>query len=188
MYFKLKIDPTHSTLNCDPANNLSNWQNIPEELINNSQWVCFMFVDKGKEKPDKVPYDPSNGWNASTDDPKTWSTFEKAVTSFENKGFDGIGYVFSEDDDYCGIDLDNCIKNGQILPFAHEIINNINSYTEVSPSGTGVHIIIKGKKNGERCRKKGVEIYDKNQFFTMTGNHIAGTVFTIEPRQEGGTL
>jgi primase-polymerase (primpol)-like protein len=87
------------------------------------------------------------------------------------KPFLGIGFVFTESDPYCGIDLDDVIdENGVIDPEAHAIIDKMDSYTEVSQSGRGIHIIVRGKKPNSQCRRGNVEIYDKGRYFALTGD------------------
>jgi putative DNA primase/helicase len=148
------------------------FQNIPEALKARTQWVCY--------RQDKSPVNPKSGEDAKANDPNTWGGYSQALTYYENhkgNGIAGIGYEFSYYDPYCGIDLDHCRdpETGQITPWAWEIIKQFNSYTEISPSGTGVHIIIEGKlplganhqKNLEGGGK--IEIYDCLRYFTVTG-------------------
>ena len=143
-------------------------ESIPEELRVRPQWVMGRAVG---EKPDKVPYSARTGRKASSTDLLTWSNFEQAVEAYENGDYAGVGFVFSSGDPYTGIDLDGCVdENGQIAPWALEIIQHFDSYTEVSVSGTGLHVIVKGdvpnRRNGD------VEVYSSKRFFTVTGHVI----------------
>ena len=90
--------------------------------------------------------------------------------------------MFTEDDPYVGIDLDGCRDpiTGKMMEGAQKIIDNLDSYTEVSPSGTGVKIICRGTKPGKKCRKGDIEMYEHGRFFTVTGNHLAGTPESTE--------
>src|SRR5262249_12807687 len=99
---------------------------------------------------------------------------------------EGIGFVFTEDDPYAGIDLDDCRnpETGVIAPWARRIIAVLSSYTEISPSGTGVHIYVQGRLPGQGRNLKPVEIYDRRHYFTVTGQHIPGTSTTIEEQQD----
>jgi primase-polymerase (primpol)-like protein len=94
------------------------------------------------------------------------------------RGVAGIGFVFSPDDPYCGVDLDRCLDpaSGVIVPWAISIIRSLNSYCEISPSGKGVKLFIRASKPGDRCKTAyedgDVEIYDHARFFTTTGRRI----------------
>src|SRR5918997_852027 len=119
-------------------------ENIPKELKVRPQWVVWKAVG---EKPDKVPYSARTGRKASSTDLMTWSTFEEALEAYEKGKCAGLGFVFSSGDPYAGVDLDGCrdSRTGEIELWAAEIIDGLDSYTELSPSGEGVHIIVKGK-------------------------------------------
>ena len=98
----------------------------------------------------------------------------------------GVGFVFSESDSFVGIDIDNCISadNGDIEQHAKEIIDQLDSYTEISPSGKGVHVIAKGKLPDGWRKNGNVEIYDTGRYFTITGNLLDGSSKTITDRSE----
>jgi putative DNA primase/helicase len=105
-------------------------------------------------------------------DSETWATFEEAQKAFEAGHADGIGFVFSADDPCFGVDIDSCIdaETGEITDQAAEIVRRLHSYTELSPSGTGLHIIGLGSLEGLEGRRKGsVEMYDRGRYFTVTG-------------------
>lgn len=168
-----------------------NLRRIPEELITRRQWVCW--------RPDKTPVNPKTGGNAKTDDPSTWAEFAEAAKLWEEQkdsGIAGVGYQFSSDDPYCGVDLDRCLtpESGELKFCARILIDFLASYTERSPSNTGVHIIIKGKLLREGGNQKQlncgwrVEVYDRLRFFTVTGHHLPGTPTAIEDRQAELTL
>ncbi|MFC6787135.1 hypothetical protein ACFQFH_15005 [Halobaculum halobium] len=114
---------------------------------------------------------------ASTADPETWSTFEEALSTATRPDVSGIGFVFTSDDPYVGVDLDDCRdpESGAFDPDAIRIVTRLQSYTEVSPSGTGVHVIARGRLPGGPRRRGGVEMYDDARFFTMTGDRVQGT-------------
>lgn len=183
-----------------------NYDAIPNKLKQREQWVCWLAVeDQESGKPDKIPVKVKTGRNASHSNPKTWSSYQHAVDFYENqkpvvvtvgkgetkrtvKGVPtGIGYVFSKDDSYVGIDLDNCRDSemGEIAQWAQEFIDLCQTYTEVSPSGKGVKLWIKGKMPGNKGRRNdryetgGVEIYPHTRFFTVTGQHLEGAPLTI---------
>jgi len=158
--------------------------NIPEELKTTPHWVVWKYEDHEKPKRDKVPYNPRTGRNAKSNDASTWGTFAEAVATFQRGGFDGLGFVFSEADPYTGVDLDGCRnpETGQLEPWAGTIVERLASYTEASPSGTGVHIFVKGALPAGGRRKDKIEMYSEGRFFTVTGEHIGGTPSTIEER------
>jgi len=97
----------------------------------------------------------------------------------------GIGSVVTEDDPYCGVDLDHCVDpaKGQIEPWAREIVEELNSYTDFTPSGTGPRVFLKAKLPATRRKKGDFEVYETGRFLTVTGNHPPGTPLIIEDRQ-----
>jgi putative DNA primase/helicase len=121
------------------------------------------------DKPDKVPYSARTGRRASSTDLLTWSTFQEALEAYENGDYAGLGFVFSSADPYTGIDLDDCVGgDGEIAGWALEIVRYFDSYTELSATGTGLHIIVRG--NVPNRRKD--EVYSSKRFFTMTGHVV----------------
>jgi putative DNA primase/helicase len=158
---------------------------IPSELKVRPQWVVWRQEER-EGKLTKVPYRPQNPKKkADTTAPDTWGTFEQAVSVAQTNGFHGIGYVFSPQDDYAGVDLDKCRdrETGEIEPWARANIGRLQSYTEESPSGTGLHILVKGKVPTGGNKKGKVEMYSQGRYFTMTGQHLEGSPATIEARQ-----
>ena len=158
---------------------------IPLELREPSQWVVWKHEDQGRRKV-KIPYDPKTNKRANVKAPTTWSDLMTAIEVCESNGYDGIGFVFTQEDSLVGIDLDNCRNpdTGEIEPWAKKIIQDIDSRTEVSPSGTGVKIFIKGRLLGNRRRKGNVEIYDTERYFTVTGDLLDGVSSEINECQE----
>jgi hypothetical protein len=163
---------------------------VPAELRDRDQWVTWRYeLRPGNDKPTKVPYNPVSHSKADSTDPNTWGTFEQACAAFTERDYDGIGYVFSEDDPYTGIDFDSCIVDGQIEPTKWGFVCQLDSYTERSPSGTGIHTIVRGvlPEGGRKSKKHGVEMYDQERFFTVTGQHICNTPTAIKNRQKALT-
>lgn len=153
-----------------------NLDNVPLELRHLAQFVIW--------KADKKPRNPHNNQLADVSDPTTWGTFPEACKAKEDYRAKGVGFVFTEDDPYCGIDLDKVIdEDGVIDPEAQSIIDELDSYAEVSQSGLGIHIIVRAEKPSNRCRKDWVEIYETGRYFAITGNLWEGRA-TIEDRQE----
>jgi putative DNA primase/helicase len=149
------------------------------------QWLCWR-IEEREGKPTKVPYSPLTGKKASSTDPETWASYSEAVEAYTEHGYAGIGFVFSKDDPFCGVDLDGCMnpETGELEEWAREIIEELDSYTEVSPSGSGVHVLVRGELPPGRNRKGRIEMYDRGRYFTVTGRHLAGTPPSIESRQE----
>jgi hypothetical protein len=149
------------------------------------QWLCWR-SEMREGKLTKIPYSPHTSLRASSTDPETWADYSEAVKACKVHGYGGVGFVFTAEDDLCGVDLDGCLdpKAGEIERWAQEIIDELDSYTEISPSGTGVHILLRGTLPPGRNRKGHFEAYDRGRYFTVTVRHLAGTRETIEARQE----
>jgi len=156
---------------------------LPGELLDYKQWVVWRSAEVGGRKT-KLPISPWSGKVASCDKPHTWSTFRHACYTRQKHRCDGIGFVFTEEDPFCGIDLDGCRDaDGNIAPEASAIISRLDSYTELSPSGAGVHILVRANLPGKGRRSGKIEIYDSARYFTMTGNHLPGAPAEILERQ-----
>ena len=164
-------------------------ETIPACLRERAQWVVWRYVQRDG-KPTKCPFNARTGAMADSTDASTWSSFDQAIAGFEaDKRLEGLGFVFASDDPYCGIDLDDCIdtSTGEMKPWGQRLIDLLDSYSEISPSGTGVKVIVEGAKPGPRCKKAfedgEVEMYDHDRFFTITARHLAGTPSAVNPRQ-----
>lgn len=155
---------------------------IPRKLRDRDRWVVWR-GEKRNGKTTKVPYRP-DGRKASSTKPATWCSFKEAYAAFRADDFDGVGYVFSADDPFVGIDLDHCrdVETDEIAPWAQKIIDKLDSYTEISPSGRGLHIIVRGGLPPGGNRRGDIEMYDHARFFCMTGDHLEGTPETIKQR------
>ena len=142
------------------------------------------------KKPGKLPYNPLTHEAAQSNNSQTWASICEATRAYQNGNYAGIGFMFSDSDPYTGIDLDRCrdLETGQIEEWAQGIIKRMNSYAEITPSGTGVHILIKAKLTGAGVKRAvdghEIEIYDRARYFTMTGEHIPETPTTIQERQD----
>lgn len=151
---------------------MNHYENIPEELKQLPQWVCHR---------NKVPFSPVTGAPAKAGQPVTWARFEDAVNAYSNH--DGIGFEFNNND-IVGIDLDKVLDaDGTLLPEAAGIVEIMDSYTEISPSGRGLHIFVKGDVPASGRRKGFIEVYKAGRYFTVTGN-VYGTVKPINERTE----
>jgi putative DNA primase/helicase len=154
---------------------------IPAELRDRPQWVVFRFEpNPGKPKPKKMPYRVDNpSRRAASDDPASWATFDAAAALVTAGKADAIGYCFAADDPFVGVDLDDGLTEADRA----SIVLALDSYTERSVSGAGEHVIVRAHLNGSRNRKGPFEVYERERFFVVTGDHIEGTPTTIEERQ-----
>ncbi len=166
-------------------------ENIPDELKQGRHWLCWR-LEQVRDRWTKVPYRPFGPLRkARSNDPGTWGTFEQALR-YRRSHLDltGIGIAFAGD--LVGIDLDHCIVQGEIQPWARATLERLHTYCERSPSGTGVHCLVRGslpqgRHNvalphlGEGCR---IEMYDARspRYFTVTGAAI-GECRTVAPAQ-----
>jgi len=147
------------------------------------QWVCYSHKSK-------VPLSPHTGKGADCNDPESWGDYDLARKTWaSNRGwYAGLGFEFVKEQGLTGIDLDKCIIDGEFTEYALKIIQRLNSYTEFSPSGTGVHIWVRGNipSNFLGAKDEGprIEMYDHLKYFTVTGKHVPGTPETMEDRQE----
>ena len=147
---------------------------IPQEMKKLRRWVGFKIEERDGKKT-KIPFNAITGSLGSSTDPRTWTSFNVALLGCVKYHFDGLGFCLGKneaDGSYIsGVDLDNHGEE-DFEELAKDFINTLNSYTEFSPSGKGVHIFIKGKKPEGRCRKSNIEMYGTGRFFTVTGNVI----------------
>jgi hypothetical protein len=163
---------------------------IPAELQERRQWVCWRPARRDG-KWTKVPVNPNTTRNAKANVPSTWGTFALALSRYQKQPdqYAGIGFEFSADDPYCGVDLDDAVDpdTGRPLPWAQAIIDRLDTYAELSPTGTGVKLYLRGAKPGQRAKEPyqtgAVEIYDRGHFFAMTGHRLPGTPATVNERQ-----
>lgn len=167
-----------------------NVEGIPYDLRQVPQWVCWRLeIRDGKST--KVPYNANNGRHAMANNPDTWHCFDDAYQSYldsqlDLNRMDGVGFQLSADDHFFGGDLDKCIdtKTGEVDAWADAIIQEIDTYTERSPSGTGLRFIGIGKLP-EGGRKKGaIELYENGRFLTITGAVYVNALSAINERQE----
>ncbi|WP_202911855.1 phage NrS-1 polymerase family protein [Natrialba swarupiae] len=158
---------------------------VPDTLAERPQWICWRTEDRDG-KATKVPVDPETGSFASTMDDRTWTTLEQALEYMATGAATGVGFVFTATDPLVGVDLDDCRdpETGEPLEPAPSIIERLDSFTEVSPSGTGYHVILEGDLPDGRNRHGSIEMYDRARFFTVTADHVDGTPTSINERQE----
>ena len=121
--------------------------NVPDPLKELNKFVLWKHEQKpNQKKPTKVPYNPTTGKRASVSDPATWSDYETACRALSAGEYSGIGFVFTKDDPFVFIDLDDCLdlNNNTWKPHA-EYMRTIFSQGawETSQSGNGLHGIVR---------------------------------------------
>jgi hypothetical protein len=171
-------------------------QNVPEVLRSLKRWVCWSWLwnprkNGGRGGCDKPPLNAVTGRNASSTDPNTWSDFETAFRAYQRGDFDGIGITLGKIDDtgltLAGLDLDDVRDptTGQIEPWALYFLHLLDSYSELSPSGTGVKALAFGTlPRGQRDNGRGIECYDGGRYFTLTGQHLVPLPTDVMKREE----
>lgn len=138
---------------------MNQYKNIPEELKQIPQWVCHR---------NKIPFNPVTGAAAKAGQPDTWSSYGDAVKASDN--YDGIGFEFNNNG-IVGVDLNKVIsEDGTLSAEAAEIVAMLNSYTEYSPSGKGLHIFVNGDIPVDGRKKGFIEMYKAKRYFTVTSN------------------
>jgi putative DNA primase/helicase len=148
--------------------------NIPAELKQRPQWVCWKNEVLPNGKQTKVPHDPRTGRRASVNDRATWADFHTAVDAARAQHFDGVGFVLTQSDPYCIIDLDDKLDNppneaDRITQAA--LLEKCQTYIELSPSGRGYHIVLHGKVP-HGLKRGSIEIYSSSRYMTFTGNVV----------------
>jgi putative DNA primase/helicase len=160
--------------------------NIPAVLRELEQWVGWRYfrVRSREEgwKWSKLPVQAMTGRNAKSNDPKTWAPFDEALAYHQahRSTVDGVGFVFAESDPFAGVDLDDSLDpaSGELRSWAAPIVRDLNSYTEISPSGTGVKVFVRGgvpawcDRHKAQYGKGEVEVYSSGRFFVVTGRRL----------------
>ena len=154
------------------------YDSIPSEMKKLKRWVLWKLIKNDKGKTTKVPVNAKNGYGAKSNDPETWVSFEEAIEKVEYFNCSGLGFMLGNG--YFGIDIDHQLENKDLIS---EFVDTLKSYTEISQSGEGIHIICKGVLPVGNRRKGNIEMYDNARFFAMTGN-LYGTFNEIADRTE----
>lgn len=167
---------------------------VPTELAELRHWVAWQW-ERRDGKWTKPPVSPHTGRAGNCNDPSTWGTFTDATAWARRHGLPGIGVQLTEDMGIVGVDLDKCRdpETGAIDEWALAIVRRLDTFTQISPTGTGLRAFVGGRSpawfleqmTGERTgRKSGhIEVYHKGRYLTVTSGHLDGTPETIEDRQ-----
>jgi hypothetical protein len=165
---------------------------IPRELRHRDQWVCWRWQRKRNKAGDlrwtKEPVDAKTGHLASVSNPATWCGFADALAFYRARKADGVGFVFTEADPFCGIDLDDCLDptTFEVEPWAAEIVEAFQTYAEISPTSTGVKLFARGRvpPGGNRKDDAHVEMYHRRRYFAVTGHRFGRTPSVVGERQQ----
>lgn len=175
---------------------------LPVELKARACWVVWRFgPTPPRGKPEKVPLNPRTGRKASSTDPRTWGRFEDAYARYLDRGLHGrggVGFVLPlhaltpPAGRLAGLDLDGYRDpaSGRLDPDAADALGHLDTYCEVSPSGTGVKAVAFADldRDGPKVSKKGsrrkVELYPEARFFALTGWRVPGFPAAVKPRGE----
>lgn len=160
------------------------YKHVPAELKEVKQWVGYFTKPRADGGKNKYPVNPKTLTAAKCNDPTTWGTVEEAIASLGKIGqtrvqeghewktllgpLEGIGLELANG--ICGVDIDHAITDGEPSRTLLDIVETMDSYTELSPSGEGVHVLFKGEIPEGRNKYNDVEMYQKGRFFTVTGN------------------
>ena len=149
-----------------------NFDSIPSELKELDQWVLWEYRgNREGAKPTKIPIQ-TDTTRAATNDVSTWTNFDAAKQALLDGIGRGLGFVFTAEDQMLGIDLDGCRNptTGELEGWAEMIVNQLSSYTEISPSGAGIHIVVKADIPELTGRRIPFEMYSTGRYFTVTGD------------------
>ena len=167
------------------------WDAIPPALADRPQWLMWKFETKpGQSKPGKVPYYVGGGRRTgdqgSERDRARLVTLARARQAFERGGWSGVGFAFLPGDGLIGIDIDGAIhaETGEVSERCAAIVRACDSYTEYSPSGTGVHIYVLGQTQTNKSNDIGLEMFCERQFFTVTGRRWSDVPADVAPIDE----
>jgi len=154
----------------------------PASIAEQSRWLLWR-EESREGKMTKVPYQAhSPTAKAAVDNPSTWADCETARAALQSSGCNGLGFVLGEG--IVGLDLDHVCDaaTGHIQPWAWQLIKRLNSYAEFSPSGTGVHVLMRGSIPPGLNRVGAIELYADGRFFTITGKGLYNSPLDLQER------
>lgn len=169
-----------------------NGDNIPATLKANQRWAPWRAVwNEKRQKFDKIPaHAKAPYYGISTAKPERWYSYATALKAYQDNPtlFAGVGYVMTGEHSVVGIDLDNCVDENTIAPWAQEVIDQLASYTELSPSGNGLRILVSGAiPNDWTNHEVGIEVYGGHEprFLTVTGQRLKVSVHQVQGTAPG---
>jgi hypothetical protein len=158
---------------------------VPEEIRRYKQWVVWRYEPAKDGKLGKIPYYASGGKRQGTQgspaDLEHLAEFSAALSRFRGGGFDGIGFAVLPNSPVKAIDLDHCVEHGKVIPEAAAIVTEADSYTEFSPSGGGIRILVYGSLPSCKAMNRygpgrNLELFGVSGFVTITGNVLTDNV------------
>jgi primase-polymerase (primpol)-like protein len=180
---------------CKPAPMPVIAEHVPEVLRRLKRWLVWSWIWKPNKNNglggwDKPPLSVKTGWNIDGTNPKNWTDFDTALRAHQRGDFDGIGIALGVLDNgltLAGLDLDDALDpaTGKLASWARYYLDLLNTYSEASPSGTGVKALAFGTwPPGKTDNGRGVEVYQKGHYFTVIGNRLDGLPADVQRRQE----
>ncbi len=149
-------------------------ENIPDDLKHVAQFINWHEGKDEKGNPTKLPINALTKQTIDAHNISHHLCFDEAYKFAVDHGV-GVGFVFTKADAFIGIDIDDCVESGVIQPWAWRLIVYLDTYCEISPSGTGVKLFAQGEFPFPGKKYDPVELYNDHRFFTITGNHVVGT-------------
>lgn len=155
---------------------------IPASMLDTPRWAPWRAMwNEKKQKYEKIPHrsdKPAYGLSSQTT--RGWSSFHDAMRAYQRQPdkFAGVGYLMTGAHGLVAVDLDHCVKDGEIAPWAAEVVAKLDSYTEVSPSGNGLRIMVEGEIERDWTNhERGIEVYGglDARFVTITGARVEGS-------------
>ncbi|WEL24755.1 phage NrS-1 polymerase family protein [Haloferax volcanii] len=160
-------------------------EQLPDDLLERANWVGWRTqLCDGEETV--VPRSATDGGPASATDDSTWATFDEALACAREGRVDGVGFAFTDDDPFVGIELENCrdVETGATDEWARALVDRLDSYTEVTPSGTGFRVIVRGTLPSGSARAGGLELSDATRFRPVTGDCADGAPAAVAERSD----
>ena len=157
------------------------YRRLPPCLKSQRIWYPSKFTIRPDGSPGKPPCDRQGNFAKHWQYKSNWMSFDEAV----GLNMDGVGIMLHKELGLTGIDFDHCVEEGVIIdPWVAQKVKELNSYTEYSVSGTGIHVLIWGRLPWKKCGGDKIEMYDRSRFLVMTGNLVPGTPTEIRNAQD----
>src|ERR1017187_7166526 len=164
----------HATAAITAPETTNQYSQVPSCLKAMRIWLPFRTSPRPSGGLNKIPYN-RQGRRAKYTDPSTWMSYEEAVLQSQRPGYAGIGFVLHKELHIVGCDFDHCIVDGVLDPEVDGWVAKLNTYTELSFSGEGLHSLAYGKLPWKANRSGKVEMYDRKRYFVVTGRQVTGT-------------